>query len=84
MDWNDVIISASSWTQVKLALAGAIAANVILRRGDLAFILVISWAALGIVVKQAATPAVAGSASTLVILSLMLVVYEVIRKLRKI
>ena len=83
MGWNDVIMSATSWTQFKLALAGAIAATIVSRRGDLAFILVISWAALGIVVKQAATPAVAGAASTLVILSLMLVVYEGIRKLRK-
>lgn len=82
MGWDGLAMSATTWTLVKLAIAGAIGATVLLRRGDLAFGLVVAWAAMGISVKQAATPAVAGAASTLVLLVVLLAAFEAIRRLR--
>ena len=70
--WDDIGMSAIQWTLVKLALVGAIGTSVILKLRDIAFILVVAWAAYGISVMQADTPAVAGAAMTLCILGLML------------
>ena len=83
MDWNNIALSAVGWTLVKLAITGTIAAAVGLRRGDVAFTLVIAWAALGISVKQAATPAVAGAATTLALMTVMLAGLVIARKLFK-
>lgn len=80
--WDDAGMGAVHWTLLKLAVAGAVAASVVTRQCDAAFALVIAWAAYGISVKQAATPAVAGAAFTLVLLSLMLVILELARRLR--
>ncbi len=82
MGWDDLWFTAVNWTLLKLALAGAVAAIVIMRRRDKAFVLVVAWAAYGISVKQAATPAVAGAAWMLTLLSLLLVSGEVLRKFR--
>ena len=80
--WDDAGMGAVHWTLLKLALAGAVGASVVTRKGDAAFALVIAWAAYGISIKQAATPAVAGAAFTLVLLSLMLATLELARRLR--
>ena len=80
--WDDAGMGAVHWTLLKLALAGAVGASVVTRKGDAAFALVIAWAAYGISIKQAATPAVAGAAFTLVLLSLMLATLELSRRLR--
>ncbi len=80
--WDDLWLSAADWTFLKLAVAGAIAAMVVLRRGDPVFILVVAWAAYGISVKQAGTPAVAGAAWTLSLLALLLAAAEVWRRAR--
>jgi hypothetical protein len=45
-------------------------------------VLVIAWAAFGIMSKQAGTPAVAGAATTLSLLAVLLAVVEVVRRLR--
>jgi len=70
--WDNIVMSAVQWTLVKLALAGAIGASVILKLRDIPFILVVAWAAYGISVMQIGTPAVAGAALTLCLLALML------------
>ncbi len=75
--WDDIGMSAVQWTLVKLALAGAIGASVILKARDIPFILVVAWAAYGISVMQVETPAVAGAALTLCLLALMLGAREV-------
>jgi hypothetical protein len=71
--WDSVAISAVQWTLLKLALAGAIAATLILRLRDVPFALAIAWGAYGISVMQSATPAVSGAAMTLSLLTLILV-----------
>ena len=82
LGWNDVLLTAVDWTLLKLALAGAIAASVVLRRGDIAFGLVVAWAAYGIVAKQVATPAVSAAAETVALVVLALVASEFYRKMR--
>ncbi len=79
--WDGWLLDPVLWTQLKIALAGAVGAMVLLRRSDTVFMLVIVWAAYGIAAKQAATPAVAGAASTLCLLGLILIVLtQFIRK----
>ena len=69
-------LDAVSWTLLKLALAGAIAATMVLRFRDVPFAAVVAWAAYGVSVMQAATPAVAGAAATLSLLMLFLVIRD--------
>ncbi|MFT6286858.1 MAG: benzodiazapine receptor [Halieaceae bacterium] len=78
--WDNIGMDASSWTLLKLALAGAIGATVIARKADMVFVLVIAWAAYGISVKQADTAAVSGAATALMLLSLILVTVELARR----
>jgi hypothetical protein len=82
MGWDDAGLPAVSWTLLKVLIAGAIGATVIARKGDIAYVLVIAWAAFGIMSKQAGTPAVAGAAMTLSLLAVLLAVVEVVRRLR--
>ena len=79
MGWDDVGLSASDWTLLKLAIAGAIGATVVIRIGDVAYALVIAWAAYGIASRQVATPEVAGAAATLAVLAVLLATAAVVR-----
>lgn len=79
LDWNDLGLEEVNWTLVKLAMAGTIAAIVTLRQNDIAFGLVISWAAFGIAAGQAATLAVAGAAFTICLVSFALAAFEALR-----
>jgi hypothetical protein len=81
MNWDNLGTDAITWTLLKLALTGAIGASVIARKGDIAFILVVAWAAFGISVKQIETPAVAGAALSLSMLAVMLAVFAGLRRL---
>ncbi len=81
--WDDIGLTAVSWTLLKLALAGAIGAAVVLRYGDVVFVLVVAWAAYGISVMQSATPAVSGGALTLSLLALLLAMNEAVVRLRR-
>jgi len=72
MGWQNLAASEENWTLFKLAVAGTVGATMILLRADLVFVLVITWAAFGIAVKQAATPSVAGAATMLVYLGVLL------------
>ena len=82
-NWDNIGIDAVNWTLLKIALAGAIGASVILRLRDVAFVAVIAWGAYGISIKQAATPAVAGSATAVALLALMLIVREGVFRLAR-
>ena len=70
--WDDVGSGAVHWTLLKLAVAGAVGATMILRFRDAPFALVIAWGAFGISAMQTATPAVAGAALSLCLLMLIL------------
>jgi hypothetical protein len=81
--WDNIGLTAVSWTLLKLALAGAIGAAVVLRYGDVVFVLVVAWAAYGISVMQSATPAVSGGALTVTLLALLLAMNEAVVRLRR-
>lgn len=81
--WDNIALTAVSWTLLKLALAGTIGATMVLRYGDAVFVLVVAWAAYGISIKQSATPIVYGAATTLSLLALMLAAVEGISRLRQ-
>lgn len=70
--WDDVGISAVEWTLLKLAVAGAVAASIIVRFRDIPFAVVVAWGAYGIAVMQSQTPAVSGAALALCLLLLIL------------
>ncbi|MDG2154320.1 MAG: tryptophan-rich sensory protein [Gammaproteobacteria bacterium] len=80
--FDEILFGAVLWTQIKLALAGAISATVLLHRDDVIFVLVVAWAAFGISVKQAATPDVSGAALMLSLFALLLAAAALLRKLR--
>ncbi len=69
--WQDAFITGVDWTLIKLAVAIAIGALAVLRQGDVAFVLVIGWAAFGIAAGQADSAAIAGAATLLVYLSVL-------------
>jgi benzodiazapine receptor len=79
--WDNVWLSAVQWTLLKLAVAGAIGATMILRNRDVPFALAIAWGAYGISAMQSATPEVAGAAMTLSLLTLILVAVDGARRL---
>ncbi len=81
--WDNIGLTAVSWTLLKLALVGTIGATMLLRFGDAVFVLVVAWAAYGISVMQSATPAVSGAATTLSLLALMLAAVEGVSRLRQ-
>jgi hypothetical protein len=81
MGWDNIGMDSITWTLLKLALAGAIGAAVVARKADITFVLVIAWAAFGISVLQSNSLPVAGAALSLCMLSIMLAIFELIRRL---
>lgn len=79
MDMNDLGLTSLQWTLVKIAIAGAIGSAMVLLKRDVAFVLVIGWAAYGISAKQVATPEIYGAALTLSILAVLLALFAVAR-----
>jgi benzodiazapine receptor len=59
VNWNGWGISPEVWTAIVLITGAGIASAVSLTRGDIAYMLVIVWAFVGIAVKHAGTPVVA-------------------------
>jgi len=80
--WDAAGFDAVTWTIIKIALAGAIAATVLFRCRDVAFVLVVVWAAVGITMKHLLTPMVAGAAAALAITATLLIVLELITRPR--
>ncbi|MEM9304103.1 MAG: tryptophan-rich sensory protein [Pseudomonadota bacterium] len=70
--WNDLGMTAVTWTQLKLAAAALVAAWVALGVRNVPFVLVVAWAAHGIASGQAATPEVAGAARMLMFFAIAL------------
>ena len=81
--WDNVMLTAVSWTLLKLALAGAIGAIVLVRYRDPVFVLVVAWAAYGIAAMQSASPAVSGAATSLALFSLLLAANEAVSRLAR-
>lgn len=83
LNWSGWGISDQAWAVIMLAAGTIIASLVALRRGDVAYMLVIIWAFIGIAVKHAGTPLVAGAAwVATIVAAIMLVVGVVLRRKR--
>jgi benzodiazapine receptor len=80
MGWDSAGLSQLDWTLLKLAIAGAIGATVIIRKGDIAYVLVIAWAAYGIASKQTGMPEIVGAATVLAALAVLLAAASVVRR----
>lgn len=74
---NEFVLSAETWTLLKLAGAIAIAAVVGLRRSDAAFPFVIAWAAYGIAKGQGAMPAISAAATASCLTALLIAGYVI-------
>lgn len=79
--WDYVWLTAVQWTLLKLAVAGAIGARMVLKYRDPVFGAVIIWGAYGIFVMQFATPAVSGAALTLSLLMALLLGIEFVTRI---
>lgn len=82
-NWSGWGISDEWWAVIMLAAATIIASLVALRRGDVAYMLVIVWAFVGIAVKHAGTPLVAGAAWVAAIVAAAMIVVGVIVQRRR-
>jgi hypothetical protein len=81
--WGGWGISPEAWTVIMLIAATTIASMVSLRRGDVAYVLVIVWAFVGIAVKHYDTPVVAIVAWAMAgVAAIMLVVGAYVRQQR--
>jgi hypothetical protein len=79
--WDYVWLTAVQWTLLKLAVAGAIGARMVLKYRDPVFGAVVIWGAYGISVMQSATPSVSAAALTLSLLMALLVAMEFLTRL---
>ncbi len=79
--WLDAGMSVTAWTLVKLAVAGAIGATVVLRRGDVAFGLVVVWAAWGIWRNTGGALQVHGAAMAVAVTMALVATFEGVRRL---
>lgn len=66
--WSGFGVAPETWAAIMLLAALALAVLMLATRFDIAYALVIVWAALGIANKQAATPLVANSALAVAVL----------------
>ena len=83
LNWSGWGISPEAWTVIMLLAAVGIASAVSLTRGDVAYMLVIIWALVGIAVKHARAPVVATAAwVATALVALMLIVGVLITKRR--
>ena len=75
LNWGGWGLSPEVWAVIMLVAGAAIASAVALTRGDVAYMLVIVWAFVGIAVKHAGTPVVATAAwVTTAVVAVVLVV----------
>ena len=86
INWNGFGISPEIWTFIMLVVATAVAGLMAYFRQDIAYLLVLIWAFVGIGVEQSETTQVANAANlaaaSVAILVLLVIIYK-IRQMRK-
>lgn len=82
INWNGFGIAPQVWAVIMLIAASLIALVITLTRRDSGFAFVLAWAFIGIAVKQASTPLVAGSAWVSAFFALALAIYSIIQRRR--
>ena len=83
LNWDGFGISAVAWAVAILLVGVTVASYVILSRRDAAYALVIVWAYVGIVVKQANTPLVAGVAAFGAAAVMLILILSLLRRDRQ-
>jgi hypothetical protein len=78
LGWNGGFLSPELWTVIMLAVATAVAWLMAITRRDVAYLLVLIWAFIGIAGKHAGTPLVSGAAWIATVLVAAAVVWSVI------
>jgi benzodiazapine receptor len=68
LNWDGWGIRPEVWAVIMLVIGAGIASAVSISRGDVAYVLVIVWAFVGIAVKHAATPIVAVTAGLMALI----------------
>jgi len=82
VNWSGWGIQPEVWAVIMLVAGAAIASAVGLTRGDVAYMLVIVWAFVGIAVKHAATPLVATAAWVMTVIVVLMLVASAFLKRR--
>ncbi len=80
--WNGLGIDPQAWAVIMLVVSSVLGFLMARTRRDAAYLLVLVWAFVGIAVKQAAAPVVAGSAIVLALVAFGLAVYAVMARRR--
>jgi benzodiazapine receptor len=80
LGWNGAPLSPQVWAVIMLVVGTVLATVMSLTRRDVAYVLVIVWAFVGIAVKQAATPLVAWAAWVLAAVALLALGMGVLRR----
>ena len=83
LGWNGGFLSPEIWTVIMLAVAAAVAWLMAITRRDVAYLLVLVWALIGIATKHAGTPLVSGAAWIATALVGAAVVWSVVAGMRK-
>ena len=82
VNWGGWGISSEVWTVFVMLISAAIAAIVNVQRGDMAYLLVIVWALVGITIRQMSTPSIAVTGGVLAIALVWLSVVTRFKTLR--
>ena len=83
VNWGGFGIAPETWTVIMLAVAAALAGLMAYFRRDVAFLLVLVWAFIGIAAKQANTPLVANAAYLTAGIVALLVIIVFVQRLRR-
>ncbi len=83
LGWNGGAIGPEIWTVIMLAVAVVLAWLMAITRCDVAYLLVLVWAFIGIATKHAGTPVVSDAAWTATVLVAAAIVWSIVMKLRR-
>lgn len=83
LGWNGGALGPEVWTVIMLAVAVVLAWLMAITRRDVAYLLVLVWAFVGIATKHAGTPVVSNAAWIATALVAAAVVWSIVMKLRK-
>jgi benzodiazapine receptor len=83
INWNGFGIAPEIWTFIMLIVAIAVAGLMAYSRQDIAYLLVLIWACIGIGVEQSDTPQVANAAYLAAAIVAIFVILVIIQKFRK-
>jgi hypothetical protein len=83
IDWNGFGISPEIWTFIMLVVATDVAGLMAFYRQDIAYLLVLVWAFIGIAVEQSDTPQVANAAYLAAAVVGIFIILVIIQKFRQ-